>query len=158
MYAFNIYRMPPMDYSHYPIYKYPNFLFPAKFFQPILSKPNPSTTQTPNIIEETPVQEIQPQIEKSINTESLKKKSMEEKLDYILASTRSSMKKCIKKQKLTIKGKSRKRKSYDQIEVLKKLLNTEEKINNEAIEMTASKIGLKTSQVYKWLWDHRKYK
>ena len=143
MHTYNSLRRQPMNPFYMPIFSYPAFLLPIKYQQPLI----------PKIIPIKPI----PKLAGNIN-EKKKSESIEEKLEKILSSSRSSIKKSIKKVSAFGQLKSRVRKNVTQIEELKKLANDESKITSDKIEEAAKRIGLKASQVYKWLWDHRKIK
>eukprot|EP00826_Nyctotherus_ovalis_P055533 TRINITY_DN7383_c0_g1_i7.p1 TRINITY_DN7383_c0_g1~~TRINITY_DN7383_c0_g1_i7.p1 ORF type:complete len:154 (-),score=35.55 TRINITY_DN7383_c0_g1_i7:206-667(-) len=95
-----------------------------------------------------------PKAELSAKCRTLKKEEeIEEKLESILASVRSSSKKGIKKAQTSVRP--RVRKTKEQIEILLKEMNGETELDKKRIEEVAMKCKLKVSQIYKWYWDRR---
>ena len=104
------------------------------------------------------VEELPSEHEAALTKETIEqepKPDIEQKLDAILASSRSVSRKAIRKNREDRASHLRKRKTNEQLKILEKGLK-EECLTKEQIKKIAIEAGLKLSQAYKWYWDHKK--
>lgn len=109
--------------------------------------------EQPQVVEESP-SEPEAALTKETTEQELKP-DIEQKLDAILASSRSVSRKPIRKNHEDRAIHLRKRKTSEQLKILEKGMK-EESLTKEQIKKIAIEAGLKLSQAYKWYWDHKK--
>ena len=115
--------------------------------EPVISESTLKFSSSPNTFHNT----------KQVEAEPNKGRTIDQKLTFILGSVRRKIRRQIKIQKKQIVRRiPRKRKTQEQLNILRTELNDHTDFNKNRLENIAVKTGLNPSQVYKWYWEHRR--
>ena len=90
------------------------------------------------------------------NMKEEKLETIDEQIDFILETVKKQRKAIPYQQLMDRKRSTRKRKTYEQLEILQKEIEKNEMMNKIRMKQLADKTGLKIGQVYKWYWDYKR--